>query len=137
VDYDVDDDAYSDSDIDTDFEINAEVVSSVDKLCGRNERLRRLFLFDARLMLLSQLCSDECGVVWSYFIERDDTDGIAVLANVNADGVAVLVNADVLRVDFSAVVEERRRRAAPAVREVADDVAGGDGRDVKRRRANR
>jgi hypothetical protein len=39
------------------------VASTVNLLTDRNARLKRLFLFDARRMLLSLMCADECGVV--------------------------------------------------------------------------
>jgi Ran GTPase-activating protein (RanGAP) involved in mRNA processing and transport len=37
--------------------------ASIKSLLARNNRLRRLFLFDARQMLLSLMCADEYGVV--------------------------------------------------------------------------
>jgi hypothetical protein len=101
----------------------------VDELIDRNMRLRHLFIFDARKMLLSLMCSDECGVVWPYLLEGDDLNVIAAPANV-----------ETLRAEFAAVVEERRRRAATAARllvAAADDVDGGGSPAVKRRRTNR
>jgi hypothetical protein len=89
-----------------------------DSLIARNGRLRRLFLFDARQMLLSRAamngCADECGVVWPYALVGDD------LVDVNV--TAAPDNVETIRAEFAAVVEERHRRAAPA---------------VKRRRTNR
>jgi hypothetical protein len=95
---------------------------------ARNKRLRRLFLFDARRMLLSVMCADECGVVWPYLLDSGDTDGIVAPDNV-----------ETLRAEFAAVVEERRRRAAAAVDQlrVAADVNQGGSSAVKRRRTNR
>jgi hypothetical protein len=74
-------------------------ASGVNKLIARNERLRQLFLFDARKMLLTVLCADECGALWPYLLEGDDLGVIAPPANVES-----------LRAEFAAVVEERRRR---------------------------
>jgi hypothetical protein len=102
--------------------------ADVDKLIARNQRLRHLFLFDARRMLLSVLCADECGVVWPYLLDGDDLDTMKV-----APG-----NVESLRAEFAAVVEERRRRAAVAEHPVAaDDDEGGSAAAVKRRRTNR
>jgi hypothetical protein len=101
--------------------------SNIDALLARNNRLRHLFIFDARQMLLSLMCSDECGVVWPYLLEADNRD-----VGVSSDNVAAL------RAEFAAVVEERRRRAAAAARLVAaDDSDEGDIPAVKRRRTNR
>jgi hypothetical protein len=100
--------------------------ASINALVARNKRFRSLFLFDARRMLLSLMCADECGVVWPYLLERGDKDGIVVPDNVAA-----------IRAEFAAVFEERRRRAATAARLLAADVDGGDCRAVKRRRTNR
>jgi predicted signal transduction protein with EAL and GGDEF domain len=87
-----------------------------------------MFIFDARQMLLSVLCADECGVVWPYLLEGDN------LAAVKARSVA-----ETLRAEFDVVVEERRRRAAAADRLVAadDDVDEGGSPAVKRRRTKR
>jgi hypothetical protein len=68
---------------------------------ARNDRLRHLFFFDARQMLLSLMCADECGVVWPYLLDGDDMDV----------GVSSDINVETLRAEFAAVVEERRRRA--------------------------
>jgi hypothetical protein len=95
---------------------------SIQALIDRNQRLRHLFLFDARQMLLSVLCADECGVVWPYVLEGDDLDVIKASRKITK-----------YRAEFAAVVEERRRRAAAARRLVADEVAGkGDSRAAKR-----
>jgi hypothetical protein len=48
--------------------------ASIKALVARNKRFRRLFLFDARRMLLSLMCADECGVVWPYLLECVDKD---------------------------------------------------------------
>jgi Ran GTPase-activating protein (RanGAP) involved in mRNA processing and transport len=53
-----------------------QVFAIVLNLLDRNKHFRRLFLFDARQMLKTVLCADECGVVWSYLLDRNDTDGI-------------------------------------------------------------
>jgi hypothetical protein len=56
--------------------IDATSCARVNTLTARNRRLRRLFLFDLRQILLSVMCADERGVVWPYLLERGDTDGI-------------------------------------------------------------
>jgi hypothetical protein len=72
----------------------------VDVLISRNKRLRCLFLFDARRMLLSLMCTDECGVVWPYLLGNGSTEGIVAPADV-----------ETIRAEFmSDVVAERRRR---------------------------
>jgi hypothetical protein len=76
--------------------------ANVDELLARNERLRHLFLFDARQMLRLVMCADECGVVWPYLLGGNDAEGIVTSANV-----------ETFRTEFAAVVEERRRRADP------------------------
>jgi hypothetical protein len=94
----------------------------------RNRRLRRLFLFDARQMLLSVLCADECGVVWPYLLEGDDLDYVAQASNCFGDFTSV-------RTEYAVVVEERRRRAAVAVLDqTSDDNVDGGSVVVKRRR---
>jgi hypothetical protein len=73
--------------------------ASIDALIARNKRFRSLFLFDARQMLLSLMCADECGVVWPYLLESA-TDGI-----IAADA------AETIRAEFKGgVMAERRRR---------------------------
>jgi hypothetical protein len=79
--------------------IDASHISRVDTLIARNKRLRCLFLFDARQMLLSLMCADECGVVWPYLLKSGDTDGVVAPVNVAA-----------IRAEFKNVVVERRRR---------------------------
>jgi hypothetical protein len=76
--------------------------ASVDALVARNKRLRSLFLFDARKMLLSLMrgCADECGVVWLYFIASSAGD----------DDNAVPDNIESIRIELTAVVSERCRR---------------------------
>jgi hypothetical protein len=74
------------------------------KLIRRNIRLRRLFLFDARKMLLSVMCADWCGIVWPYLLDGADLDTMKVVPD----------NVETLRAEFAVVVEERRRRAAAA-----------------------
>jgi hypothetical protein len=95
---------------------------SIQALIDRNQRLRHLFLFDSRQMLLSVLCADECGVVWPYVLEGDDLDVIKASRKITK-----------YRAEFAAVVEDRRRRASAARRLVANEVVGkGDSRAVKR-----
>jgi hypothetical protein len=69
-------------------------------LTARNERLSHLFLFDARRMLLTLMCADECGVVWPYLIGSGNTDGIDAPENLES-----------IRAEFAGVLAERRRRA--------------------------
>jgi hypothetical protein len=73
--------------------------ASLNALIARNKRLRCLFLFDARQLLLSLMggCADECSVVWPYLLKSGDTDGI-------------VAPADTIRVEFEGVLAERRRR---------------------------
>jgi hypothetical protein len=111
-----------------DFDCNAIVNSNrmnVKALVARNKRLRSLFLFDARRMLLSLMCADECSVVWPDLLDADDKD-----VGVSSD------NIEAICAEFAAVVEERRRRAAVADRQTAADADAGerDDRAAKRRR---
>jgi hypothetical protein len=81
-------------------EIGESTRASIDALLARNERFRRLILFDgAQRQLLSLMCADECGVVWPYVLKN---------------GVCQLwfgaYNVESIRADFAVVVEERRRR---------------------------
>jgi Ran GTPase-activating protein (RanGAP) involved in mRNA processing and transport len=86
-------------------EIDASHRAKVDKLIARNKCLRQLFLFDARKMLLSVLCADECGALWPYVLDDNDKfTGVSLAPD----------NVELLRVEFAAVVEERRRCAAAA-----------------------
>jgi hypothetical protein len=87
---------------------NCDIVNA---LVARNKRLRCLFLFDARRMLLSLMCADECGVVWPYLLKKGDNDGIVAPDNV-----------ETIRTEFGVVVAERRRRVALAARLVAADM---------------
>jgi hypothetical protein len=108
-------------------EIGNKGTSSIKALVARNTRLRRMFLFDARQMLLSLTCADECGVVWPYLLEGD---GLAAVKARSVD--------QTLRAEFAVVVEERRRRAAAAVQLVAADIDEKDGSPaVKWRRTKR
>jgi hypothetical protein len=77
-----------------------EEIRSLDQV-AREKRLRHLFLFDARKMLLSLMCADECGVVWPYLLDGDDMDVGAAPDDV-----------ETLRAEFADVVKERRRRDA-------------------------
>jgi hypothetical protein len=77
--------------------------SIINASIDRNRRFRRLFLFDARQMLLSLMCADECGVVWPYLLAVED------LGTRKAPGVV-----ETLRAGFAVVVAKRRRRAAAA-----------------------
>jgi hypothetical protein len=76
--------------------------NSVDALLSRNKRLRSLFLFDARQMLLSLMCADECSVVWPYLLGSGDKDGIIAPDNIEA------IRAE--SAGFIDVVAKRRRR---------------------------
>jgi hypothetical protein len=76
---------------------------SVNSFVARNKRLRRLFLFDARKMLLSLMCADECGVVWPYLLEKGDIDDMAA-----PDDIESILG------EYLEVVAERRRRALQA-----------------------
>jgi Ran GTPase-activating protein (RanGAP) involved in mRNA processing and transport len=81
-------------------------LAFINEAIARNNRLRHLFLFDARQMLLSVRCADECGVVWPYLLNDDDK-----YFSISSD------NVETLRAEFSAVVDERRRRAIAVVEE--------------------
>jgi hypothetical protein len=70
------------------------------ELIDRNRRFRRLFQFDARKMLLSLTCADECGVVWPYLLYRNEKD----------DGIVEPDNVEAVRAALLGVVAERRRR---------------------------
>jgi hypothetical protein len=99
--------------------IEFDDLDIVDELVARNDRLRHLFLFDARQMLLSVLCADECGVVWPYLLDADDTKYVTQASN-------RFDNVESLRAEFAVVVEERRYRAASAVHLVDAEVDEGD-----------
>jgi hypothetical protein len=86
-------------------EIEIDLFDDFGELMARNKRLRHLFLFDARNMLLSVLCADECGVVWPYLFGADHAEFSDVCK-------ASIVNVDNIRAEFAAIVEERSRRAA-------------------------
>jgi hypothetical protein len=119
--------------------IDAASVAVVDELLARNKRLRCLLLYDARKMLLSVLCADECGVVWPYLLGGGDTDGIVAPDNLNE-----------VRAEFAAVVAERATRrcerhdrrphrtssAAADVVIERQGAAGGDLSDADDRPAN-
>jgi hypothetical protein len=77
--------------------INESILTTVKELIDRNKRLRHLFLFDARKMLLSVMCADECGVVWPYLLGRGNTDGVAVPDDIDA-----------LRATFASIVVARQ-----------------------------
>jgi hypothetical protein len=89
-----------------DNQIAADHVASIKELIDRNKRFRRLFLFDARKMLLSLMCADECGVVWPYLLKNGDK------------GIVAPDNVESVRAEFAGVVAERRRRlqVAPAAK---------------------
>jgi hypothetical protein len=93
----------------------------VEDLLVRNKRLRALFLFDARQMLLTLLSPGACGVLWPYFV-ADVTDGVEAPDDIEE-----------LRAVYAAIVKERRLRAAP----VTDDAGKGGSHAVKRRRTKR
>jgi hypothetical protein len=87
------------------------------EVLGRNTRFRCLFLFDARQMLLSVLCADECGVSWPYFANEYEKygslGGRRCCRELCGDGSKPHApdQIEAIRVEFAAVVEERRRRA--------------------------
>jgi hypothetical protein len=90
--------------------VDKATLAVIENLLARNKRLRCLFLFEARQMLLSVLCADECGVVWPYLLremietgEYDENEGIEEPDNIDA-----------LRTVYAAVCEERRRRTNDA-----------------------
>jgi hypothetical protein len=99
---------------DIDISGNRSFHSNVDKLMARNKSFRSLFLFDARRMLLSLMCADECGVVWPYLLENGDTDGIVAPDDIQT-----------IRAEFAVVVKERCCREA--FKQVADlnDIVSG------------
>jgi hypothetical protein len=75
--------------------------ASLEAMVARNTRFRSLFLFDARWMLLSLMCADECGVMWPYLLKRVDKDV----------GIIAPADAETIRAEFlSDVIAERRRR---------------------------
>jgi hypothetical protein len=82
-------------------QINESNLATVRELTDRKKRLRHLFLYDARRMLLSLMCADECGVVWPYLLGSDNIrDGVAVPTN----------NIVALRATLVSIVAERQRR---------------------------
>jgi hypothetical protein len=99
-----------DLDIPSDNRVGRWICAIVRKLLARNKRLRCLFLFDARQMLLSLMCADECSVVWPYLLDSGNADIVAP------------ENVEAIRPEFDAVVEERRRCADRAARLVETDV---------------
>jgi hypothetical protein len=82
-----------------DTELDESYYARVDELTARNKGFRQLFLFDARQMLMSRLCSDEFGVLWSYFFTDAKVDDGAAPDDIES-----------IRVELAAVVKERRRR---------------------------
>jgi hypothetical protein len=81
--------------------IGSSSIAHIDELLARNKRFCRYFLFDARQMLLSLMCADECGVVWPYLLGSDEIK----------DGMLAPGNVEALRVELQSVVAERRRRS--------------------------
>jgi hypothetical protein len=79
--------------------IDESIIATFGELTTRNKRLRHLFLFDARRMLLSLMCADECGVVWPYLLESGNI----------TDGVAAPNDIDALRATLDSIVVERLR----------------------------
>jgi hypothetical protein len=106
------------------FRLDESHIARINELLARIDRLRHLFLFDARKMLISVMCTDWCGVVWPYLLDSADKDVGIVAPN----------NIETLRAEFAAVVEERRRRAASAARLVGADVDDKGGSPVVKRR---
>jgi hypothetical protein len=78
--------------------IDASILATIRESTDRNKRLQHLFLYDARRMLLSLMCADECGVVWPYFLESGNI----------MDGIVVPANIDVLRATLASIVVARQ-----------------------------
>jgi hypothetical protein len=107
-----------------------ENVAIVNELLARNERLKSLFLYDAWKMLLSALCSDECGVVWPYFMGEH----FAVCSTFcDDDGREVPGKIKALCAVFASIVKERRRRVIDKELELAPESVAS--RSIKRHRA--
>jgi hypothetical protein len=100
------------------YEVGEPNRARLNALIARNKRLRHLFLFDARQMLLSLMCADECGVVWPYLLKVDDKD-----VGVSSD------NVETLRAEYAGVVSERAAAADAAL--VAADAALAAATDVR------
>jgi hypothetical protein len=77
---------------------SASILTTFRESADRNKCLRHLFLYDARRMLLSLMCADECGVVWPHLLERGDI----------TDGVAAPDDIDALRATFASIVAARQ-----------------------------
>jgi hypothetical protein len=77
---------------------NCEADSVIIKN-GVARNKRRLFLFDARRMLLLVMCADWCRVVWPYVLTKRDINDMAAPDNV-----------ETLLAEYLEVVAERRRR---------------------------
>jgi hypothetical protein len=93
--------------------IDESNCASINALVARNKRFRSLFLFDARRMVLSLMCADECSVVWPYLLECIDKDV----------GIVAPAGVETIRTEFlSDVVVERRRR----LQLLGGHAAGGD-----------
>jgi predicted HTH domain antitoxin len=78
-------------------EIGDDTLVKFDELCTRNERLRCLFLYDARQFLLTLLSPDACGVLWPYVVGVDVNDGIEAPDDTEE-----------LQAVYAGIVEERR-----------------------------
>jgi hypothetical protein len=72
------------------------VDKSIIAMINRSIHLRPLFIYDARQMLLSLMCADECGVVWPYLLGRGNKN------------VAVPDDIDELRATFAFIVAARQ-----------------------------
>jgi hypothetical protein len=79
--------------------IDESILATIRELINRNKRLRHLFLFNARRMLLSVMRADECGVVWPYILESGNI----------TDGIAAPDDIDALRATHDSIVVERLR----------------------------
>jgi hypothetical protein len=106
------------------YEIDATKIALVDDRLARNKRFRSVFLYDARRMLLSVLCSDECGVVWPYLFANREEHDFFLLNHVEyaTEGVTAPENIDAIRDEFACVVEERRRQIPAGERQAAERV---------------
>ena len=101
---------------------NVRIACSSDeiaRLCERNKCLRRLFLYDAREMLCSVLCADECSLVWPY-LQYDKED------------YEMPDKIEELRIVHAEIVDERQLRV---VGSSTDEQTGLDTDDQRKRRA--
>jgi hypothetical protein len=129
----LDDDDDNDDDDDDEEDSNKE---RINVLLRRNRRLWCMFLFDARQMLLSVMCADWCGVVWSFYSGDTKEERSALAGDVGSmqaryeagletlkedDGEEAPSDLEALRAVHAGIVDTRRRRiedsnaAAPSI----------------------